>query len=78
MLSKLPKDLDLNEDKNKKKLGRFLDKYGMNPKDMRLIGGEYITLNYKPSERRKIRQYALRHKKLSTSLESYQMPVNTK
>ena len=76
MLLQLPKELDLTENKNVNKLSQFMQKYKMQPRSLRTIGAEYTTLSYKPSERRKIRQLALRHKKMSTSLASYQMPVN--
>ena len=78
MLTKLPKDLDLREDKNITKLSRFMKNYNMQPRALRTIGADYTTRSYIPQERRKIRQLALRHKKLSTSLESYQMPINIK
>lgn len=76
MLLKLPREFDLREDKNIKKLSLFMQKYKMQPRALRVLGAEYTTRSYKPNERRKIRQLALRHKKLSTSLESYQMPTN--
>lgn len=76
MLKKLPKDLNLSESRNYKKLGLYLAKFDMQPRSLRTIGAEYITRSYKPEERRKIRQLALRHKNLATSLISYQLPNN--
>lgn len=76
MLAKLPLNLDTREAKIRQKLAVFIRSYNMQPRSLRTLGAEYITRSYLPSERRKIRQLSLRHKKLSTSLLSYQMPLN--
>lgn len=76
MLLKLPQLLDLRESKNIKKLSVFMQKYKMQPRALRLLGAEYITKEYEPTKQRRIRQIALRHKNINTSLTSYQMPLN--